>query len=101
MVSLLSFLTQHTIEADKPRDRVLCVLTTGQAWQFKPYKWQDPRTLFRHGQLNRTQDQGKIADNPISQRSLFPVEQRAFEPRRQRLECHRNEGMPLVTYSPA
>jgi len=29
-------------------DRVVCVLTTGQAWQFKPYKWSDPRTLFHH-----------------------------------------------------
>ena len=30
-------------------DRVIAVLTTGQAWQFKPYKWSDPRTLFHHG----------------------------------------------------
>lgn len=33
------------------RDRVVCVLTTGQAWQFKPYKWQDAKILFRHGEL--------------------------------------------------
>ena len=32
-------------------DRVVAVLTTGQAWQFKPYKWSDPRTLFHHGEL--------------------------------------------------
>ena len=31
-------------------DRVVAVLTTGQAWQFKPYKWNEPRTLFHHGQ---------------------------------------------------
>ena len=31
-------------------DRVVCVLTTGQAWQFKPYKWNDPKILFHHGQ---------------------------------------------------
>jgi hypothetical protein len=30
-------------------DRVVAVLTTGQAWQFKPYKWSEPRTLFHHG----------------------------------------------------
>ena len=30
-------------------DRVICVLTTGQAWQFKPYKWPDPKILFHHG----------------------------------------------------
>ncbi|TFK32607.1 RNA polymerase II accessory factor [Crucibulum laeve] len=29
-------------------DRVVCVMTTGQAWQFRPYKWNDPRTLFHH-----------------------------------------------------
>ncbi|KAI0823842.1 RNA polymerase II-associated protein [Trametes gibbosa] len=29
-------------------DRVVCVMTTGQAWQFRPYKWQDPKTLFHH-----------------------------------------------------
>lgn len=33
------------------RDRVLCVFTTGQAWQFKPYKWTDPKDLFRNGKL--------------------------------------------------
>ena len=30
-------------------DRVVCVMTTGQAWQFKPYKWNDPKVLFHHG----------------------------------------------------
>ncbi|GAA5982954.1 hypothetical protein JCM11641_006895 [Rhodosporidiobolus odoratus] len=29
-------------------DRVVCVMTTGQEWQFKPYKWKDPRELFHH-----------------------------------------------------
>ncbi|KAI5118417.1 hypothetical protein M0805_005501 [Coniferiporia weirii] len=29
-------------------DRVVAVLTTGQAWQFKPYKWPEPKTLFHH-----------------------------------------------------
>lgn len=28
---------------------MLCVFTTGQAWQFKSYKWSDPRELFKHG----------------------------------------------------
>lgn len=32
-------------------DRVVCVMTTGQAWQFRPYKWSDPRVLFHHGEL--------------------------------------------------
>ncbi|KAK1923701.1 RNA pol II accessory factor, Cdc73 family-domain-containing protein [Papiliotrema laurentii] len=29
-------------------DRVICVLTTGQEWQFRPYKWQQPKVLFRN-----------------------------------------------------
>jgi parafibromin len=32
------------------RERVICVLTTGQAWQFKPYKWSEPRELFHRGE---------------------------------------------------
>ncbi|KAF8758565.1 RNA pol II accessory factor, Cdc73 family, C-terminal [Rhizoctonia solani] len=31
-----------------PWDRVVCVLTTGQQWQFKPYKWSEPRQLFHN-----------------------------------------------------
>ncbi|KAF5324726.1 hypothetical protein D9611_004398 [Ephemerocybe angulata] len=29
-------------------DRVVCVMTTGQQWQFRPYKWSEPRILFHH-----------------------------------------------------
>ncbi|KAH9915268.1 RNA polymerase II-associated protein [Epithele typhae] len=29
-------------------DRVVCVMTTGQAWQFRPYKWTEPKALFHH-----------------------------------------------------
>ncbi|KAJ7189845.1 RNA polymerase II-associated protein [Mycena pura] len=29
-------------------DRVVCVMTTGQAWQFRPYKWNEPIQLFHH-----------------------------------------------------
>ncbi|GAA5957325.1 hypothetical protein JCM10213_003790, partial [Rhodosporidiobolus nylandii] len=29
-------------------DRVVCVMTTGQEWQFKPYRWKEPRELFHH-----------------------------------------------------
>ena len=28
--------------------RVVAVFTTGQAWQFKSYKWQSPPDLFSH-----------------------------------------------------
>lgn len=30
-------------------ERVVCVMTTGQAWQFRPYKWSEPIQLFHHG----------------------------------------------------
>lgn len=33
-------------------DRVVCVMTTGQAWQFRPYKWNEPRQLFHHGAVS-------------------------------------------------
>lgn len=29
-------------------DRVVCVVTTGQEWQFRPYKWPEPKALFHH-----------------------------------------------------
>ncbi|KAI3621871.1 rna polymerase ii accessory cdc73 family [Moniliophthora roreri] len=29
-------------------DRVVCVMTTGQAWQFRPYRWSEPKVLFHH-----------------------------------------------------
>lgn len=31
-----------------PWNRVIAVFTTGQAWQFKTYKWSDPRELFKN-----------------------------------------------------
>lgn len=34
-----------------PWNRVVAVFTTGQTWQFKAYRWTDPRDLFRHGTL--------------------------------------------------
>ena len=34
-------------------DRVVCVMTTGQAWQFRPYKWNEPIQLFHHGVVAR------------------------------------------------
>ncbi|KAF9032918.1 RNA polymerase II-associated protein [Panaeolus papilionaceus] len=29
-------------------ERVVCVMTTGQQWQFRPYKWNEPRQLFHN-----------------------------------------------------
>ncbi|KAG9001585.1 accessory factor associated with RNA polymerase II [Tulasnella sp. JGI-2019a] len=35
-------------DGSDPWDRVVCVMTTGQEWQFKPYKWTEPRQLFHN-----------------------------------------------------
>ncbi len=42
------FVIVESVEKFKPEywDRVVCVFTTGQAWQFKDYKYSAPHTLF-------------------------------------------------------
>ncbi|KAG5439864.1 hypothetical protein PCANB_000146 [Pneumocystis canis] len=44
------FVIVQDVEKFRPDywDRVVCVFTTGQAWQFKEYKWSEPRELFHH-----------------------------------------------------
>jgi parafibromin len=44
----IRFVVVDTVEKFKADywDRVVCVFTTGQAWQFKDYKWSSPRELF-------------------------------------------------------
>ena len=32
-------------------ERVVCVMTTGQAWQIRPYKWNELRQLFHNGEF--------------------------------------------------
>lgn len=46
----MRFIIVDTPEQFKPEywSRVVAVFTTGQVWQFKSYKWQDPQELFRH-----------------------------------------------------
>lgn len=34
-----------------PWNRVIAVFTTGQTWQFKSYRWSDPRDLFKNGRF--------------------------------------------------
>ncbi|KAK9465035.1 RNA pol II accessory factor, Cdc73 family-domain-containing protein [Lipomyces arxii] len=45
----LRFVVVDSSERFKPDywDRVVAVFTTGQAWQFKSYKWSDPHVLFQ------------------------------------------------------
>jgi parafibromin len=44
----IRFIIVDTPEQFKPEywSRVVAVFTTGQKWQFKSYKWQDPAELF-------------------------------------------------------
>lgn len=46
----IRFIIVDTPEQFKPEywSRVVAVFTTGQVWQFKSYKWQQPSELFRH-----------------------------------------------------
>ncbi|KAH9204444.1 pol II transcription elongation factor-like protein subunit Cdc73 [Leptodontidium sp. 2 PMI_412] len=46
----IRFILVDTPEQFKPEywNRVVAVFTTGQAWQFKTYKWQQPTELFKH-----------------------------------------------------
>lgn len=46
----LRFILVDTPEQFKPDywQRVVAVFTTGQSWQFKLYKWQQPTDLFRN-----------------------------------------------------
>ncbi|KAF5026695.1 hypothetical protein F66182_1202 [Fusarium sp. NRRL 66182] len=46
----MRFILVEGSEAFKPEywNRVVAVLTTGQTWQFKNYKWSDPNELFKH-----------------------------------------------------
>ncbi|CAO1631267.1 unnamed protein product [Parajaminaea phylloscopi] len=44
-----------------PWKRVVCVITTGQEWQFRGYRWEEGRELFRHvfGAYARFSNQNK------------------------------------------
>ena len=46
----LRFILVDTPDQFKPDywGRVVAIFTTGQAWQFKSYKWQQPAELFSH-----------------------------------------------------
>lgn len=44
------FVVVDSVDHFKPDywDRVVAVFVTGQSWQLRSYKWQDPNTLFHH-----------------------------------------------------
>lgn len=41
-----------SLNKDAVWDRVVCIFTTGQEWQFKAYKWKQPKELFHHGNFS-------------------------------------------------
>ncbi|KAI5449386.1 accessory factor associated with RNA polymerase II [Naganishia albida] len=66
-------------------DRVLCVFTTGQAWQFKSYKWSDPRELFKHVrgvyfQLSNDQPHPAIKDWKVTTYKIDPTKRHTDKP---------------------
>lgn len=48
----MRFILVESTERFKPEywNRLVAVFTTGQAWQFRSYKWSNPIELFRHVQ---------------------------------------------------
>ena len=76
-----------------PWDRVVCVMTTGQEWQFKNYKWKDPKQLFHHGVLmSAISAQLPCSFFVGSQRHLRYLGSRSTESENQGLECDRTQG---------
>jgi hypothetical protein len=74
-------------------DRVVCVLTTGQVWQFRPYKWSEPRVLFHHGEcFGCVPNCTKPGGGDESQRHIRVMGKRPTKPKSQRLERHRTQG---------
>jgi hypothetical protein len=81
-------------------DRVVCVMTTGQAWQFRPYKWSEPRQLFHNGK-KLVSSRGMIfKDNSHSERHLCLLVKRSSKYENQGLECYRTQGKHImIVYS--
>lgn len=80
-------------------DRVVCVMTTGQEWQFKPYKWSEPRELFHNGQAQLSLLWCEVVLTVLfcglslsSQRHPLPLEQRTHQRKHQKMERVHIEG---------
>ncbi|KAJ9097174.1 hypothetical protein QFC21_004843 [Naganishia friedmannii] len=66
-------------------DRVLCVFTTGQAWQFKGYRWTDPKDLFQHlrgvyFQFSNDQPHVSIKDWKVTTFKIDPYQRHTDKP---------------------
>jgi len=81
-----------------PWDRVVCVMTTGQEWQFKSYKWKDPKQLFHHGALTKeTRVRSSCLPSDGSQRYLRYLGSRSTKSQNQGLERDRTQGGARMT----
>lgn len=82
-------------------DRVVCVMTTGQAWQFKVYKWNEPKALFHHGAFIPVFIALVFGADVMrySERSVRVLVERSGEPEDQGLERHTFEGVSISTYA--
>ena len=80
-----------------PWDRVVCVMTTGQEWQFKNYKWKDPKQLFHHGASIKCLF-GRSTHSHGSQGNLRYLGPRSTESENQGLERDRTQGGPGWLY---
>ena len=81
-----------------PWDRVVCVMTTGQEWQFKNYKWKDPKQLFHHGALvTETSAEPSCSRSGGSQRDLRYLGSRSTKSKNQGLERDRTQGRVRTT----
>ncbi|KAI9611362.1 hypothetical protein H4Q26_008312 [Puccinia striiformis f. sp. tritici PST-130] len=61
-------------------DRVVCVMTTGQEWQFRPYKWSDPKELFHHDTSSCTKSQIFCQhQNPFPQKTKIDESKRHID----------------------
>ena len=63
------------VEKFKPDywDRVVCVFTTGQPWQFKDYKWREPHALFQNVRGVIVQHTGEEVPASAKNWNIVPV----------------------------
>ena len=81
-----------------PWDRVVCVMTTGQEWQFKSYKWKDPKQLFHQGAFTSAISVwSSCLRSDGSQGCLRDMGSRSTESENQGLERDRTQGRPRLT----
>lgn len=70
-------------------------MTTGQEWQFRPYKWTEPKELFAHGGPGPHSRSNRILTRMTrSQRRLPEMGERAAKSEDRKLERQRTTRGP-------